>query len=222
MPIQISLSNAIGASQGLAGGGPGPGPGPGYTPPLDDYTGALVAYSIRKVRSAYSGFAIEAERFSDGATQDIGFDSNGLIDTTALSTFASGSIVGVRTWYDQSGNDNHAVQTVQANQPRIYDGSNFYETESGKLYVIGSGQLWWELASNITTAQSIFDSRITSLTTSVGINFLFGDTSSYDYHSGERPGQPIYLQVNDSASYVKNGDNYENGVLRDFTSYLRT
>jgi len=218
MPIQISLSNAIGALQGLAGGGPGPGPG--YTPPLDDYTGALVAYSVRKVRSAYSGPAIEAERFSDGATQDIEFDSNGLIDTTALTTFASGSIVGVRTWYDQSGNDNHAVQTAQGSQPLIYDGSNLYKTESGKLYVIGSGSRWWELTTDITTAQSIFDSRITSGGTSVGTNFLFGNTSSYNYHSGERPGDPIYLSAQNSATYVRNGDNYENGVLRDFTSYL--
>ena len=213
----IAIQNAVGARQGVGGG---PGPGPGYTPPLDDYTGALVAYSIRKVRSAYSGPAIEAERFSDGATQDIEFDSNGLIDTTALTTFASGSIVGVRTWYDQSGNDNHAVQTAQSNQPRIYDGSNLYKTESGKLYVLGSGIRWWELTTDITTAQSIFDSRITSGGTSVGTNFLFGNTSSYNYHSGERPGDPIYLSAQNSATYVRNGDNYENGVLRDFTSYL--
>ena len=213
----IAIQNAIGARQGVGGG---PGPGPGYTPPLDDYTGALVAYSMRKVRSAYSGPAIEAERFSDGATQDIEFDSNGLIDTTALTTFASGSIVGVRTWYDQSGNDNHAVQTAQGNQPRIYDGSNLYETESGKLYVAGSGNRWWELTTDITTAQSIFDSRITSLGTSTGANFLFGNTSSYDYHSGELSGQPIYLSAVNSATYVRNGDNYENGVLKDFTSYL--
>jgi hypothetical protein len=33
----------------------------------------------------------------------------------------------VRTWYDQSGSDNHAVQTTPANQPKIVEGGTYLE-----------------------------------------------------------------------------------------------
>ena len=123
----IAISNAIGQRVGTGG----PGPAPGYTPPLDTYTGATAAYSVRKLRTDYAGPCIEAYRVSDGATQDIGFDSDGLIDTAAIETFASGGVVRVRTWYDQSGNALDAVQTTAADMPQIYDGSAI-ETNGGK------------------------------------------------------------------------------------------
>lgn len=124
----IAISNAIGSRQPVGGGAP---PDPGYTPPLDTYTGATAAYSVRKLSSTYSGPCIEAYRVSDGATQDIGFDSDGLIDTAAISTFGGASVVGVRTWYDQSGNALDAVQTTAADMPQIYDGFAI-ETNGGK------------------------------------------------------------------------------------------
>ena len=125
MPIQISLSNAIGALQGLVGGGPGPGPNPPYTPPLDTYP-AAAAYSVRLLNSSYSGPCVEAYRFSDGATQDIGFDANGLINEADILSFDDGGGVGVSIWYDQSGNGLDAPTNVAAtasNVMRISDGS---------------------------------------------------------------------------------------------------
>lgn len=101
--------------------------GTAYTPPLDTYSGATAAYSVRKLSSTYSGSCIEAYRVSDGATQDIGFDADGLIDTAAIATFGGGGEVRVRTWYDQSGNGFDGVQSTSANQPIIYDGSAFIE-----------------------------------------------------------------------------------------------
>ena len=59
------------------------------SPVLDDYTGAAAAYSLRKVRSAYTGDAIEVRRSSNGDTLDIGFDANGYLDTAALTTFVN-------------------------------------------------------------------------------------------------------------------------------------
>jgi hypothetical protein len=59
------------------------------SPVLDDYTGAAAAYSLRKVRSAYTGSAVRVRRSSDDELQDIGFDSNGDLDTTALTTFVN-------------------------------------------------------------------------------------------------------------------------------------
>lgn len=106
---------------------------------LDTYPNAAAAYSVRKLRAAYTGSAIRVRRSSDNAEQNIGF-SGGNLDTTSLTSFCSGTNGFVTTWYDQSGNANNAVQTTAANQPQIvssgsvitrygkptitYDGSN--------------------------------------------------------------------------------------------------
>ena len=94
------------------------------SPPLDTYTGAAAAYSLRKLRTAYTGSAIRIRRDSDNAETDIGFTSNGNLNTTSVSTFCGGANGFVEIWYDQSGNDNDAVQNTQANQPQIYAGSS--------------------------------------------------------------------------------------------------
>jgi hypothetical protein len=58
----------------------------GITPPpallLDTYPNAAVAYSLRKLRTAYTGAAIRVRRAIDNAEQDIGFNdfNNTLID----------------------------------------------------------------------------------------------------------------------------------------------
>jgi surface protein len=75
----------------------------GLQPLLDTYPNAAAAYSLRLLRSAYTGSAIRVRRSSDNTEQDIGFVSNEL-DTSALTTFCSGTNGFVKTWYDQSGN----------------------------------------------------------------------------------------------------------------------
>jgi hypothetical protein len=78
---------------------------------MDAYP-ADVAYSVRLVSTSYSGPCIEAYRVSDGATQDIGFDSNGRISATELAAFSGGSVLEVQTWYDQMPGANHAISTI--------------------------------------------------------------------------------------------------------------
>ena len=85
---------------------------------LDTYTGAAAAYSLRKLRSAYTGDAIRVRRASDNTEQDIGFVNN-VLDTSTLTSFCSGTNGFVKTWYDQSGNGYDATQTTAANQPQI-------------------------------------------------------------------------------------------------------
>jgi hypothetical protein len=62
------------------------------SPVLDDNSGAVSAYSLRKVLTAYTGSAIKVRRSSDDALQDIGFDSNGDLDTTALLSFVGNNL----------------------------------------------------------------------------------------------------------------------------------
>jgi hypothetical protein len=85
---------------------------------LDLYPDASAAYSLRKLRTAYTGSAVRVRRSSDNTEQDIGFVS-GQLDTTALTTFVGAGNGFVTTWYDQSGNANNATQTTQASQPQI-------------------------------------------------------------------------------------------------------
>jgi hypothetical protein len=108
---------------------------------LDTYTSAFTAYSVRKLRAAYSGSAIRVRRASDNSEQNIGFTGSDL-DTTSLATFCSGTDGFVVTWFDQSGNAKDVTQTTAANQPQIvssgtvltrnskpvvrFDGSNDY------------------------------------------------------------------------------------------------
>ena len=91
---------------------------------LDNYPGASAAYSLRKVRTAYTGSAIRVRR-SDNQEMDIAFDTSGSLDTTSLLTFVGSGNGFVTTWYDQSGNNKHIVQITAASQPYIkWFGSN--------------------------------------------------------------------------------------------------
>jgi hypothetical protein len=54
---------------------------------LDIYPNATVAYSLRKLRNAYSGSLIRVRRGIDSIEQDIPFLSNGNLDTTNVEDF---------------------------------------------------------------------------------------------------------------------------------------
>jgi hypothetical protein len=86
---------------------------------LDTYSGATTAYSLRKLRTAYTGYAIRVRRSSDNNSQDIGFDGSGNLDTTSLTSFVGSNSGYVSIWYDQSGNSLNMVQNTSAIQPTI-------------------------------------------------------------------------------------------------------
>lgn len=96
---------------------------------LDVVTGATAAYSLRLLRTGYTGSAIRVRRSSDNAEQDIGF-SSGDLDTSALSTFVGANSGFVVTWYDQSGNGYDAAQSTTGRQPRIVNAGTI-ETDAG-------------------------------------------------------------------------------------------
>jgi len=110
----------------------------GVAPPLDTYTGASAAFSVRLLRTAYTGDIMRVRRDSDNVEADVGFDSNNEFGLTSpVSNPSSGGpftdfadFIGhggtpangfVRWWYDQSGNAVDAGQATSGNQPKIYD-----------------------------------------------------------------------------------------------------
>ena len=86
---------------------------------LDNLTGVALAYSTRKLRTAYSGSALRVRRSNDNTEQDIGFDGSGNLDTSSLASFVGSNSGYVVTWYDQSGNAVDATQATTSAQPRI-------------------------------------------------------------------------------------------------------
>lgn len=90
---------------------------------LDAITATLVAgFSMRRLRTGYTGPAIRVRRSSDNTELDINFLSNGDLDTTSILNFV-GAGVGANgfmtKWYDQSGNVHDLTQPTVLAQPRI-------------------------------------------------------------------------------------------------------
>jgi len=88
---------------------------------LDTYTGSAAAYSLRRIGpSGYFGPAIRVRRDSDNTLRDIGFTSDGQLDTVGLLDFVGVTGSGfVNTWYDQSGNSRDASQVTTGSQPLV-------------------------------------------------------------------------------------------------------
>jgi hypothetical protein len=100
---------------------------------LDIYPSAAVAYSLRKLRSAYTGNAIRVRRSSDNTEQNIGFVNN-VLDTASLLTFCGVGNGFVTTWYDQSTNANNSTQATAVNQCQIVSsGAIITDVTTGKI-----------------------------------------------------------------------------------------
>jgi hypothetical protein len=90
-------------------------------------------YSLKKLRTAYSGSAIQVLRASDNATLDIGFVSNEL-DTAAITTFCTGTTGFVSIWYDQGGgiSNNNYTTPGAPYRPYIYANGAIVTGKNGK------------------------------------------------------------------------------------------
>jgi hypothetical protein len=151
---------------------------------LDTYTGAAVAYSLRKLRTDYSGNAIRVRRSSDNAEQDFGFSSN-VLDTASLLTFCGVGDGFVTTWYDQSGNARNITNATAINQPRIVNAGSI-ETLNGKPSVffdgsndrLNSSAFTWGTALTFIGAFSTVDTNNYNKLYSIGVDNF---TSSYAF-----------------------------------------
>jgi hypothetical protein len=140
---------------------------------LDVYTNAAAAYSVRKLRTLYTGNAIQVRRSSDNTTQNIGFTLTGDLDTSALTSFCGSGNGFVTTWYDQSGNAKNAIQTTAANQPQIV-------SSGAVINVNGKPSLDYSSVNTIalTTSASLSNSNSLTMTTVAKIN---NPSVSYKY-----------------------------------------
>ena len=112
---------------------------------LDTYTGAAAAFSVRKLDKDYTGYCMRivvdsaatvGTLDSSDPEYDIGFDSNGDLDTAEIVTRCnnpSGTNYNayVTKWYDQSGNGNDVAQSSYTAMPQIATAGAVI-TENGK------------------------------------------------------------------------------------------
>ena len=146
---------------------------------LNDYPDAAAAYSLRKLRTAYTGNCIRVRRSSDNTEQNIGFVSN-VLDTASLITFVGSGDGFVTTWYDQSGNSNNANQSTAGLQPAIVESGILLTVNSKpniKFYDAFSHNL--RLTSTIVTGISSYNSFVGKRAASgKALIGLVGDVSS--------------------------------------------
>jgi hypothetical protein len=133
-------------------------------------SGSGIAFSLRKV-SPNATIAIKVRRSSDNTSINIGFDSSGNLDETALTTFIGASNGFIETWYDQSTNDRHLNQLTLTKQPQIasngvifklnnkpvirFNGANILTNNSPWMHDNGKVSVFSVLKGN-TTANSTF------------------------------------------------------------------
>jgi hypothetical protein len=117
---------------------------------LDQFTGAAAAYSLRNLVGASNPSVVRVRRSSDNTEQD--FTATQVTDGT-LTTFCGAGDGFVRTWYDQSGNNQHAIQATTASQPKIVDGSTGLILENGKPGISFDGSNDFLQATGLNVSQ---------------------------------------------------------------------
>ena len=122
----------------------------------------------------------------------------------------------VTTWYDQSGNSNDATQATANKQPKLVL-NGVTELDNGKACIN-----WNALDKNliltnrISNVNSVFEVANAEISTGAFTQYLLGDTSFLDYASGS-----FIIDTAYSAAFVRDGDNYLNGNLTNFTTNTR-
>ncbi len=173
---------------------------PTFTGILDDYPSAAGAWSAaRRLSSTYSGNIFTVRRGSDNTTQNIGYLSNGDLDTGSLSTFCSGSNGFVTTLYDQSGNGVNLVQGNTTRQPKIYDSGTGVITKGPNnepsMLFDGGDSLSGSYAASTDTYMSVFAVAAPADTT--------GDYFIYAQSTSKTTGLPAFGISTDSSNNFK-------------------
>ncbi len=146
---------------------------------------ASAAFGLRKLSTAYTGYAVQVVRSSDNATQDIGFTVSGDLDTASLKAFVGSNNATVSIWYDQSGNGRSLSQANISHQPVLVS-SGVINRDNGHPTIRFTGQIGTGnyqalfLATAMTTVGHL--SVVYRFATG-GDAFILGHSGSYDWHS---------------------------------------
>lgn len=165
---------------------------------LDAYSGAVVAFSLRKLSSTYSGSCIRVRRSSDNSEQNIDFVSN-VLDTASLLSFVGSGNGFVTTWYDQSGNNRNAVQSSAVYQNKIVNNGSLLTMTGKSIPLVKNNGTYnkYTFSSSFTipttwTYTFVYDALNTSDNTGIGGSTFNTPYSIYNGNS---------ILVSDSTNY---------------------
>lgn len=179
----------------------------------------LMAYSLRKINENYTGPLVKIRR-TDGLLIDIYPDNSGNLDSTSLLNFTGISDGFVHTWYDQSGNNRHSIQTSLNKQPKLVSNGVIFtftgsskpcmRPEVGKVLVVPS----------IIGQSHTFGSLITCYADVTTVNRTMPFYISPVLHHGQDYTSRSHL-VGGSANNTKYryGNHYTNNILWNSDSY---
>lgn len=157
----------------------------------------IVAYSLRRVNPSYAGPVVRVRRSTDSSESDFYSTYYGLLtldpsgNGTTLLSWLTGATGYVRTWYDQSGTERHAIQTTTGSQPQI-------------SFTLGYPTVYFNSATNTT---AIF-MNIGSLTLTAPFTFIFLSRKTRD-------GRWISQSNTSPNSIVGYWGNYESSFYMD-------
>lgn len=180
---------------------------------LDTYPGAAAAYSLRKLRTGYTGAAIRVSN-SSLAEMNIGFVNN-VLDTTTLLTFVGTGNGRVITWYDQSGNSNNAVTISGATQPPLIVINGVLQTQNSLPCVrfrgtTNSESLAISTPIEANTNLSIFMTAKSDNTTTQGamLGALGAPTVFFGSYGSSSPNAAINAGLNGTYKFVTTVPDY--------------
>ena len=178
-----------------------------------------MAYSLRNLSAASASNPVVRVRRSSGSPSEADFKAGEVSDGTLETWVGAGNNGFVVTWYDQSGNNNHASQSTTALQPKIVS-SGTLETESGKPAVLWTAtDIHLAFTTRLTTIRSYFLlAKVTNTSLGNDAPFLLGDSTSFDFHGGAT----TWLNLVNSAAEVRNGVTRLNGVATNFVTTNRS
>ena len=168
-------------------------------------SGAEAAYSVRKLRTAYTGAAMQVQATSGGATAEIGFTVDNNLDTAALLAFAGTNEVRVSIWYDQSTNGNNAAQPTVAIRPIIVAAGGALVKENGRMALDFDGGD--KFATTLITLSQVGFFVVNNNTSTTNRGY-FGDyNGNNDFVALTGSGYRVRPLVADMLGYIPSGDN---------------
>lgn len=190
---------------------------------LDQYgDGIAVAYSVRKIRADYSGSAVRVRRDLDDGEQDIGFDTDGNLDESALTTFVGANNGFIVTWYDQTTNGNDATQLVTSRQLRVVSSGTVDKLGTKVAPVSNAARVHYTISSAVSvtppqTSIAVIKSSLTS-----GTRHFMSENLSGTYRFS---GHDDFLSLNGGSTISTSGISQAHmiavGLCNGASSYIR-
>jgi hypothetical protein len=153
---------------------------------LDTYTEAAAAYSLRKLKSDYTGKVLQVRRASDHVEVDVGFDSNGLLSLDSPVTNVTEESTGIT----QGSSTNAAKLGEFCGEARRGGGDTSYATvdsmtEAAHIELV----TWYDQSGNTNNAAQVaaaFQPRIYDRSSGLIVEngkpaVDFGGTSQLDF-----------------------------------------